>query len=231
MDNLPINALDLIIIAVLIISGAFAFLRGLVREVLSVGAWVGAAIVTLYAFPHVSPHVGQWIKISLVAELVSGVAIFIVTLIVLTLASRFLAQQVQRSGLGPIDRSLGFVFGLLRGAVLFSLLWLVVGLVSPPGDLPTWVQEARARPLLEKGKDILLALAPPRLREQSTEPPGGSLGQGTLSLDNLDAIRQLSTPTLRSNEEGGTAGYEEAERKDLQRLFESADGNEEGSSQ
>ncbi|MEQ9608473.1 MAG: CvpA family protein, partial [Kiloniellaceae bacterium] len=51
MDSLPINLADLIVIIVLVVSGIFAFVRGFVHEVLAVASWVGAAFVTLYAFP------------------------------------------------------------------------------------------------------------------------------------------------------------------------------------
>src|SRR3546814_1784911 len=57
MDSLPINLADLIVIVVLLVSGVFAFVRGFVHEVLAIASWVGAAFVTLYAYPLVQPWV------------------------------------------------------------------------------------------------------------------------------------------------------------------------------
>src|SRR5690606_22488406 len=70
MESFPINLIDLCVIAILLISGFFAFVRGFVREVLSVAGWVGAAIVTLYLFEPVRPHVRGLIPSPLIADIV-----------------------------------------------------------------------------------------------------------------------------------------------------------------
>jgi len=72
MDNLPINATDILVFAILLISGLLAFFRGFVREVLSVGAWVGAAFATLYGFAHVRPYARDLIGIDMIADIIAG---------------------------------------------------------------------------------------------------------------------------------------------------------------
>ena len=59
MEATSINPTDIAVIVILLLSALLAFARGLVREVLSVGAWVGAAFAMLYLFPHVLPIVQQ----------------------------------------------------------------------------------------------------------------------------------------------------------------------------
>ena len=53
---------DLAMLAVLALSALLAFFRGFVREVLGVGAWIGAIIIAYWFFPFVSPKFEQWIK-------------------------------------------------------------------------------------------------------------------------------------------------------------------------
>ena len=55
MDTFPINSADLIVVAVVAISGIFALLRGLVHELLSLGAWFGAGIATYYGIDRLIP--------------------------------------------------------------------------------------------------------------------------------------------------------------------------------
>ena len=116
METTSINPTDIAVIVILLLSALLAFARGLVREVLSVGAWVGAAFATLYLFPHVLPMVQQVVAKELVAKAVAGVGIFVVSLVLLSIISHQLSKGVRGSALSAVDRSLGFVFGIARGA-------------------------------------------------------------------------------------------------------------------
>ena len=84
------------------------------------GAWVGAAIATLYLFEFAQPVARTYIEVELIADIVAGVVLFVITLIVLSLISHALSRRVRDSALGPLDRSLGLVFGLARGAALVA---------------------------------------------------------------------------------------------------------------
>jgi len=52
---MPITILDLLLLAVMLISGLLAMVRGFMREILSIAAWGAAAVVTLYAFSKLLP--------------------------------------------------------------------------------------------------------------------------------------------------------------------------------
>ena len=121
MAELPFTFLDIAIGVVLLISGLLAFVRGFVHEVLAVGAWIGAIVVAVFGFPYHRPYARDLIPHELVADAAAGAAIFVVALVVLSLLTRALSDRVKDSALNALDRSLGFVFGLLRGAVLVCL--------------------------------------------------------------------------------------------------------------
>jgi hypothetical protein len=115
LNHLPVNLVDIAVLGVLAISGLVAFSRGLVREVLSIAAWVGAAALTVYAFPHFRDFTRGYIKNELAADIATGVAIFVVLLFVFTAVSHMLSRNVRSSSFGALDRSLGFLFGSARG--------------------------------------------------------------------------------------------------------------------
>ena len=50
MPPMPITLLDIILLLVMLISGLLAMIRGFMREILSIGAWGVAALVTLYSY-------------------------------------------------------------------------------------------------------------------------------------------------------------------------------------
>ena len=166
MDDLPINAFDLIVFVLLLLSGGLAFARGFVREVLAIGSWIGAALVTRFAFPYVSPIARETFNSEtvtgflrgfgygeahrdLLADIAGGIVVFVAAMVVLSILSTIIARIVQGSALSAVDRSLGFLFGLLRGGLVICLFYLLLAWLIPDrGDRPQWIEQARTLPLL-----------------------------------------------------------------------------------
>src|SRR5205807_6243930 len=112
------NPLDLGVIAIIVLSAIFAFARGFVREALSIIAWVGAAAITLYEFNSVYVITMRFVTTPLLADLIAGAGLFVISLIVLTIITGYLARFADSTSLSPINRTLGLIFGLARGVVL-----------------------------------------------------------------------------------------------------------------
>jgi len=91
------NTVDIIVIAVVGLSALIAFLRGFVREVLTIGSWLGASLVTLYGFPLVQGRFEQWISSKMAADIVCGISLFLFTLILLSILSHMIARFVRGS--------------------------------------------------------------------------------------------------------------------------------------
>ncbi|HEY1931378.1 MAG TPA: CvpA family protein [Acetobacteraceae bacterium] len=134
---------DLVVLAVLAISGLLAFMRGLVREVLGIAAWAGAIAAAIWGLPLLRPQLQQWMRGSPWIDPVGFVAIFIVSLIVLMIVARIIGRAVRNSPLGGLDRTLGLVFGLARGAALVIVAYIVAGMVVPVDQWPPPVLQAR----------------------------------------------------------------------------------------
>lgn len=159
MQSSGINPVDIIAIVVLLVSALMAFARGFVREVLSIAGWVAAALVTWWAFPAVAPFLREKFPTQAVADGLTLLGLFTLSLIVFSVFTHSLAGRVQESALSAIDRSLGFAFGVLRGAVLVSLAYLFA-LWLWPDSQPDWLQQARTRPLMAVGAETLQDLMP-----------------------------------------------------------------------
>lgn len=107
-------------------------IRGLVREVLSLAAWV-VAFVAAGLF-------GGWLAYRLPEEiptlelrLLAGyAAVFLVFLVLMSLAAVVASKLVKAAGLGLEDRVLGVAFGAARGMLIVTVLVLVAGLTSLP---------------------------------------------------------------------------------------------------
>ncbi|MBV9859765.1 MAG: CvpA family protein [Alphaproteobacteria bacterium] len=189
------NPLDIGVIAIVALSAIFAFARGFVREALSILAWVGAAAITLYAFGAVYRMIDPLVANPLLSELIAVGGTFIVSLIVLTILTGFIARSVRSSALSPIDRSLGFIFGLVRGAALVSLAYLLLDVSVQPNDRPVWMREAKSMPFLAQGADMLRNVLPESLKVKSTSAAEDTTRPPDSAREADRAMRALSTPT------------------------------------
>ena len=197
-----VNPVDLAVAAVLLVSALMAFARGFVREVLSVAAWVGAALITIYAFPYVQPFAESKISSKLTADVAGIAGSFLLSLIILSTISHRLSKNVRDSALSAIDRSLGFAFGVARGAILVSLAYMfAIWLWTDPSDQPVWLQGAKSRPALARGAQALMALVPSRVR-------GGAEPEALGRAGDIDVLKRLSTsvPTNLANSAAKAAG-------------------------
>ncbi len=154
------NVIDIGVFVIVVLSALLAFSRGLVRELLSVAGWVGAAFATLYLFPLAQPLARDLIPITLAADLGSALLIFLVVLIAFSILSGFITRRLHQTDFKLLDRSLGFVFGAARGLVLLSLGLLLVNWAYKPDERPKSVREAKSLPVLAYGADLLRSLVP-----------------------------------------------------------------------
>jgi membrane protein required for colicin V production len=213
-----VNALDLAIVAVIALSAVFAFARGFVREALSIVAWVGAALITLYGFNKVYGSIVRFVTTPLLADLIAGAGLFVVSLIVLTIVTGFVARFVQSSALSPIDRTLGLMFGLARGVVLVSLAYLVVDISLPQNDRPSWIKEAKSERFLLKGAEMLRDALPESLQIRSTAAVDDAHRALERAQDAQRAMRLAPSPAKPP--QGQAPSYNANEQREMNRLME-----------
>src|SRR5256886_17617738 len=157
---MPITILDLVLLAVMLISGLLAMVRGFMREILSIAAWGAAALVTLYAFSKLLPTAKTYFNNDTIATIALVAGTFIGTLIVVSVITVRISDMILDSRIGALDRTLGFLFGLARGLLLVVVayeffIWLV-----PEKQRPDWVQQAKSRAVLDASGEWLKGLLP-----------------------------------------------------------------------
>jgi membrane protein required for colicin V production len=170
-----VNWVDFIVVAVLVISALLAFLRGFVREVLGVGAWVGAALFAANTVDLVRDRFHQWLGGAEFGDPAAWIAMFLLALIVLSIITGMLARLVRASGLGGIDRTVGVAYGLARGGALLVVAYLVGGFLLPPDRWPPPVQQAVSLPYIYEGAEWVAHLLPEQYRPPVKAPPAGAM--------------------------------------------------------
>ena len=164
------NTVDAIILLVVAVSAMFGFLRGLVREVLGLAAWIGAAVAAVYFFPQLQSVARSAIANPDVADPVAFGVAFLVVLIALSLVARSVGGAVRRSALSGLDRTLGLIYGLARGGVFAIAAFILAGVWEPVEQWPREVLEARTLPSIYLGAEWVTQRLPENYRPTLQAP-------------------------------------------------------------
>lgn len=154
------EVLDGVVAAVVLISALLAMFRGFVREVLSIAAWVAAAVLAYLFYEQLVPYVSEYINNPTLAIGASAAAIFLVSLLIVSLITMRISDYVMDSPVGIIDRLLGFLFGAARGVLLVVVAVIFFNWLVDEENRPAWVTTAMTYPELSRLGDQLLAAIP-----------------------------------------------------------------------
>src|SRR5258707_9336839 len=188
---MPITLLDIILIGVMLISGLLAMIRGFMREILSIAAWVIADGATLYAYSKLLPFAKSYFNNDIIAAGVVIGGTFLLTLIIVSIITVRFSDMILDSRVGALDRTLGFLFGLGRGLIIVVVAFLFFAWLVPPRTQPGWVANAKSKVVLQSTGDWLMSMLPddpestilkrlkrpkPDEQDQPDTPPAGRTG-------------------------------------------------------
>ncbi len=215
---MPITLLDIALIVVMLISGLLAMVRGFMREVLSITAWILAAGVTLYFYPKLVPMAKQYFNNDAVATVAVVGGLFLGTLLIVSVLTIRISDLVLDSRVGALDRTLGFLFGLGRGLVIVVVAYQFFTWLVPDRSQPGWVKDAKSRVVLAGTGQWLMSMLPENaestiLNKLKPHRPGDTESPDTAPADQHGEI----DPSADSRAD---AGYDRKSRVGMQQLIE-----------
>ena len=167
---MPITLLDALFIGLVLISAILAMVRGFSREVLSIASWIAAAAAAFFFYGALTPTILGYVDNLVIAQLISAGIIFLVALVVVTIITMRIADMIIDSRIGPLDRSLGFVFGAARGVIVAAVaIWFINFFVGE--QEVAWIESAKSKPFLDQVAQALVGLLPEDLGNVA---PGGN---------------------------------------------------------
>ena len=162
------TGVDVGVAVLVLISAVLATARGFTREVLSLATWAGSAAIAAYMYFYHQDIAKAYIKEELVATGVTVIGSFLVALVVLHLLTMWIGDMVVDSRVGPLDRTLGFVFGGARGVLICIVGAVFANFLLAP-NLPPMVADAKSYPPLLSAGDWLIGLLPDDIEKQFTD--------------------------------------------------------------
>ena len=238
-----LNFIDYLVIVILLLSTTFAFIRGFIGSFLSLVGWVLAIYLTYTTFPYLKPLIEEKIKNPILILVIGHTALLIGFLILFGIFNLFALTAVKGMGGGVIDRSLGALFGIIRGLIITSFIFLIVstsfavfngtdtGKEDPKNDetLPNWITVSKSYPILRQGKDILVEFIPDSFYEKFQEMYN-DVSKKTINERFMETISQKLQKNLSPKQISAIDKYikglelthsdEEIQNKKLQKLFE-----------
>lgn len=170
--------LDGILIVIMLISAVLAMIRGFTREVFSIASWVIAAVVTYTFWDDMLPFTQQYVADKSLSLGLTVVGIFFITLIIVTLVTMKISDFILDSKAGPLDRTLGFLFGAARGLLLVVIGVLFLNYFIPGEKQWAGIAEAKSKAWLDELGSGLLNILPEDpesaimdLKPEDTESP------------------------------------------------------------
>src|SRR5580698_11135130 len=106
------------------------------------------------------PYLTPYIHKEVIAQAAAAAAVFFITLIIVSLFTVRLSDAILDSKIGALDRSLGFVFGVVRGFLLAVVAFAIFNWLVAEKQQPEWVKNAKTRPILVETADRVVAMLP-----------------------------------------------------------------------
>ena len=164
------NVLDWLLMAGLLLSALVGLLRGAAYELIALAGWFAAFLLARLYAGWLGEHLLSMVAQPGLRLALAWGACFVLVLLAAGVLATLARLLLRSSGLGMLDRSLGAVFGIARGALVIVLLALLAAYTRLPSS-SLWrdsllaplasAAAARVAPMLPLRRAMADALAPP----------------------------------------------------------------------
>jgi membrane protein required for colicin V production len=146
--SLDLTWVDYVVLVVVVASALLSLLRGLVKEIASLAVWVLAFVGASRLSHYVAEILPDWLTPPLM-QTVGFLIVLVLILILGKLVTLALKELMNAAGVGAIDRTLGMLFGIVRGGLIVVVLGILAAMTSLPKD-PAW-RNAKTKEFIELG--------------------------------------------------------------------------------
>jgi membrane protein required for colicin V production len=151
-----LNYFDFFVAFIFLYSIIQGFLKGFSLSLISFMKWVLSTIITIILVPKLQPYVSDYIQSEFVNNIGLGVLIFVFTLFFTILVGKTLSRAVTWTGVGSIDKTFGFLFGIFKGYVVSVCIFSILNWFYPYKNWGISAEEAISFSLIYKGSELLI---------------------------------------------------------------------------
>jgi membrane protein required for colicin V production len=153
---------DWIILAFMVFSVIGAAMEGFFHEAFHLAGLVVGYLLAAWQYQRLADWFAPHLKSPWVGEIAGFLIIFFAVLILAGFAGRIARWLMKKAGLSTIDRILGAVLGLLRGALVVAIVLTAMAAFAPA----KWLAQSQLAPYFLVGGRAAVWLAPSELRQR-----------------------------------------------------------------
>ena len=210
MDNFSPILFDGLILVIIFISIMVSVFRGFLRDILSIIVWIAAIALGFFGSTNLAPFLSDYISHIVWLDWAVGITITIISLFVGSILNNYFIKSLKWGGPCTIDRSLGFLFGLVRGIFLVSLAYISIQAFLAKESTPYWFKESKLKFLLQNGGNMIIYLMPAQIDKDL-----GKMGSLRQNSNSPKVFELLNLPSLKGQTNARAPGYTSGQRNNL----------------
>ena len=143
--------------------------NGFVLSILSASKWLLAYILTLFLFPKARPYVIDVIDNEYILDIILGIGLFVIVIFIILLINRGLKKAVIYTGLGSLDKTFGFFFGIVKSYILAVCIFTTINIVYNYDRWPINIEKSISFQWVEKGSNYLIREFPDQKEHENAK--------------------------------------------------------------
>ena len=159
------NWLDVVVLAILAVSVALSFRKGLSREVIGLASVVLAILLGIWFYGTAGSFLAPYLSSRGLANFAGFLLVFCGVMLLGHLVSYTAGKFLKVTGLSIFDHLLGAVFGALRGLLIAVALIMAIMAFSRGDKPPSSVVHSRTAPYMVDAARGFAAMAPRELKD------------------------------------------------------------------
>ena len=157
-----VSVFDLVVALIIIYSMSQSAAKGFTLSLLSFSKWVIALVITIVLVPKLSHWTENYIESKFVANIGLGIFVYVIALFVIILISKGISSAAIWSGLGPVDKTFGLIFGIFKGYVFSVCIFSLINWFYPHQHWPIKTENTYSFQAIYKGSQFLIKEFPNR---------------------------------------------------------------------
>lgn len=207
-----VSSFDIIILVAIFFSAVFSYRKGFVQETLHIASWASSIILIKWTFIYFEMG---FIKIigeqSTLTTVLSYVVNFVVMIFIMSYIVKKISRKIHATDFKHIDKSLGIIFGIARGILIMSVVYLGLLWLMPSSEKrPNWMKNSRSKPVLSVSLKVVLSVFPENPQFNNIK----KIVNSDYSNNNDELFESLSRPKVETKTDNMN-GYSSNEIDDM----------------
>ena len=213
------NQFDILIIILSILSMIYGYLRGIVKEILSILSILIAVYISINVYPKISLFLKEYIEIAILADSISFALMFLLIYSFINIFSNFVVSSISNTPLKILDKNFGILFGFFRALLIFSLLNILLNWTLWKKNTPEWLNESRSMRLINYTSDKFIKILPKKSLESIEKLFNITFNEEVKEFINKKQLDKYNEPAINTQKEDNYKGYSDTDNESLDKLF------------